>query len=502
MLTLELELLTGLYRAALPDGSGAEWPPHPERVYSALVQAWSDGGEQAGERSALEWLERLPPPAIEASPRFDADDEALVSSRDTPVVFVPPNDASGNAIEVLPDRRRRQPRTFQASIPDRALVRMQWQEQPESGIAQALGALAHRVASVGHSASLARVLFRTEDVPLDPGCTWVPSERDGEPLRATYAGRLSDLRRWHSTEGGKQMERPRSLRTSRYSPPGTRHNDAVVEGTFGGPANWIVFEESARKEPVGFRPDLLGLGRVAKRLRDALMARGPQPPSEILSGHADNGGPSQRPHIAFVPLANVGWEHADGELLGMALVLPRRLDAPERRRVLSGIATALDMTNGAGAFELQFGPGRWRLERSPSPSRASLRPERWCKVSRRWASATPVLLDRFPDRNDPIEEAGILAAACRNIGLPEPQKIEIHKHPAVRAAPSAYPARGRASVPDWSFPRDSALRTRPRRHVVLEFAEPVRGPVLLGAGRYSGFGLCLPLDPTEGEDGR
>ena len=32
MLTLELELLTGVYRAALPDGSAAEWPPHPERV--------------------------------------------------------------------------------------------------------------------------------------------------------------------------------------------------------------------------------------------------------------------------------------------------------------------------------------------------------------------------------------------------------------------------------------------------------------------------------------
>jgi len=31
-------------------------------------------------------------------------------------------------------------------------------------------------------------------------------------------------------------------------------------------------------------------------------------------------------------------------------------------------------------------------------------------------------------------------------------------------------------------------------HAVVEFSEPVRGPVIIGAGRFVGFGLCLPLD--------
>lgn len=501
MLTLELELLTGLYRAVLPNGAGAEWPPHLERVFSALVQAWGDGGEQEGERWALEWLEQLPPPTIEASPRIGLDGAACVSSRDAHVVFVPPNDASGDKIEVLPHRRPRQPRTFQASIPERAVVRMQWPEQPEVGIAAALGALANRVASVGHSSSLVRVAFRTDEVSLDPACTWSPAERGGEPLRMTYADRLADLRRWYSAEGGKR-ERPRSLRTVRYASPGALRDEETAESTFGGPADWILFEESTSDEREGFRPDLLGLGRVAKRLRDVLMTRGPQPPLEILSGHTSSGGPSMRPHIAFVPLANVGWDYADGELLGMAVVLPRRLDAAERRQALWGIASALDMTNSEGALELEFRPGTWRLVRSPSPSLASLRPERWCEASARWASATPVLLDRFPDHDDPVEEARILASACRNIGLPEPKMIEIHKHSAMRGAPSAYPARGNASLPSWSFPSASALRSRPRRHVVLEFAERVRGPVLIGAGRYSGFGLCLPLEAHREEGGQ
>ena len=30
-------------------------------------------------------------------------------------------------------------------------------------------------------------------------------------------------------------------------------------------------------------------------------------------------------------------------------------------------------------------------------------------------------------------------------------------------------------------------------HAILIFSEPVVGPVLLGAGRYRGYGLCRPL---------
>jgi CRISPR-associated protein Csb2 len=80
MLTLELELLSGVYRAALPDGSSVEWPPHPERIFSALAQAWGDGGCDPGERRALAWLEQQTPPMI------DADPSDQVSIRDSPIV--------------------------------------------------------------------------------------------------------------------------------------------------------------------------------------------------------------------------------------------------------------------------------------------------------------------------------------------------------------------------------------------------------------------------------
>ncbi len=483
MLTLEIELLTGVYRASLPDGSGAEWPPHPERVFSALAQAWGDGGCDSMERSALEWLESQELPVIEAS--------SDVSERDAPTVFVPPNDASGTDVTVLPDRRRRQARAFRAAVPVESIVRLRWPAEPPEAARAALQRLTHRVASLGHSASLVRFVFQTDEVSTPVG-GWQPDPRGRAVLRAPYSGRLADLERWFSDEGGrKRVERPRTLRPERYRSP----DEGVAPGpaarsVFGGIDDWFVFEDAG-----GFRPDLLAFGQVARRMRDALMKVGPQPAPEIVSGHGPGGGPCTRPHLAIVPLANVGWAHSTGDLLGFAAVLPRALQPTERHAAIQAMAGFVRFDGDRAHGQLNLTASEvWYVERSASPSRASLAPARWCAVGRTWASVTPVFLDRFPDRSDPIEEARLIAAACRNVSLPEPFEIEIHKHSAVAAAPPAYPARGAPTHLDWNLPREASYRDRPRRHVVLRFAEPIEGPVVLGAGRYHGFGLCLPLD--------
>src|SRR6266702_2240092 len=151
MLALEIELLTGVYRAALPDGSGPEWPPHPERVFSALAQAWGDSGCDPREGAALVWLEKQGAPCIEA------DREDNVANRDAPTIFVPPNDARGDEISVLPERRRRQARIFRAAVPATTVVKLAWpQAHPSESDRSGLDALAHRVASLGHSSSLVR----------------------------------------------------------------------------------------------------------------------------------------------------------------------------------------------------------------------------------------------------------------------------------------------------------------------------------------------------------
>lgn len=479
MLALEVELLTGVYRAASPDGSGAEWPPHPERVFSAFVQAWGDGGRDSIEREALAWLESLGAPWIEACAIGEC------AERDAPTVFVPPNDARGNELSVLPERRRRQARSFCATIPLDPRVRFRWRAEPIQRHRAALDALASRVASLGHSASLARFAFVGAS-EADDRRLWRPAPEGGVPLRVAHVGRLDRLEAWLHAD-----ERPSPGMTVRYLPPGQDPVAEPKQSVFGGVDDWFVFEEIG-----GVRPDVLAFARVAARIRAALMQMGPQPSPRIITGHAPDGGPLAEPHLAIVPLANVGWQHSTGDLLGFAAVLPRDISSEDRSAVVGALAAFAHVDRGGGAYARVhlFGDAVWSLERVAAPSRASLRPERWCGGGTLWASATPVVLDRFPDRGDPIEEAQLIAAACRNIGLPEPVEVEVHKHSAVTGAPSAYPSGGGRSGLAWSFPPSAKFVRRPRRHVVLRFGERVEGPVLLGAARFHGLGLCLPLD--------
>jgi CRISPR-associated protein Csb2 len=481
MLALKIELLTGVYRASLPDNSRSEWPPHPERVFSALVQAWGDGGCDARERAALEWLENLPAPLIEA----DGPDRC--GERWTPSVFVPPNDSprAKEKITLLPERRRRQSRDFRVAVPAEPIIQLIWEKAPiESEHRPALTALARRVASLGHSASLVRFAF-TESSP-NSSVLWTPDGNGGTSIRVAHLGRLRRLEEWLARD-----ERPQTGMSVRYRCPAPPPQAKSAKSAFGGSDDWFVFEETG-----GSRPDILAFAHVAKCVRAALMAHGPQPPPEVISGHRADGSPTSKPHIAVVPLTNVGWPHATGDLLGFAVVMPREIETEDRRLVLQALASFAHLDKGEEAnAELRLSNTMlWRVERTASPSRASLKPARWCATADAWGSATPVLLDRFPEHNDPIEEASLIAKACRNIGVPEPMEIEIHKHSALRGAPSAYPPGGNRHGPDWSFPESAKFANRPRRHVVLRFATPVEGPILIGAGRFHGFGQCMPLN--------
>jgi CRISPR-associated protein Csb2 len=224
---------------------------------------------------------------------------------------------------------------------------------------------------------------------------------------------------------------------------------------------------------------------------------------EVISGHLPDGSVSERPHLAFVPLPNVGGgSHSDGALIGLALVLPRAATPDERRAVLEAVerweaAQPLEGDDRPSVPVFLGRAGEWRVVRlDEEAAQSTLRPRTWCRPARRWASATPVALDRHPGdlwsgadakRDRAFAEAEeTVAAACGHIGLPRP-RVTI-----LPAAPLVGGAKARAFAP---FPGPG----RPPRvltHALLEFDEPVHGPILLGAGRYAGLGLFRPA----GED--
>ncbi len=79
--------------------------------------------------------------------------------------------------------------------------------------------------------------------------------------------------------------------------------------------------------------------------------------------------------------------------------------------------------------------------------------------------------------------------------------LTVH-HLALHPLRIGRPAQRRASqlhfapAPAHAFPRLRRKDGSERRHshAILIFDEPVRGPILIGAGRYRGYGLCRPLE--------
>ena len=54
-LVLEIEYLSGISFAAIgPDSEIPDWPPQPDRIFSALVATWAARGQDSEEAAALE----------------------------------------------------------------------------------------------------------------------------------------------------------------------------------------------------------------------------------------------------------------------------------------------------------------------------------------------------------------------------------------------------------------------------------------------------------------
>jgi CRISPR-associated protein Csb2 len=96
----------------------------------------------------------------------------------------------------------------------------------------------------------------------------------------------------------------------------------------------------------------------------------------------------------------------------------------------------------------------------------------------------------------------IIAWELANLGLPAPKKIACSWVPYVHGAPAASARSESASASADAFCRGDLkqLASRHLCHVAIEFSEPVRGPILIGAGRHVGFGLLLPQEARNHAD--
>ena len=555
MFAVEVNFLTDRFVATSHHDRGlAEWPPHPARLFSALVATWADSDHpDPAERNALEWLEAQDPPSIAAS---HAEPRRVVTH------FVPVNDAtvvsassyrkraqkiddlqrdlvetrradgaaarrhartletglrkarnvtnlvSGTAktgISLLPENRIRQARLYPSVTPTEPRVTFLWKDLPIRGVTDALDRLLSRVTRLGHSSSLVSCRI----APDPPTPTYVPSER-GAVLRSVRKGQLEYLEYEYAQH---QASRPRALPYTavRYATTETRSKAEARPLQPDTAGDWIVFEFL----PGSRRLPSTRTAEVAKVLRAAVFAHAEEPIPEGLSGHRPDGTPSSSPHVAFLPLPHIGHQQADGRLMGIAIAIPEFLNATSRRSLLRAISfweksetRPGDPRGTTPALRLTLGKrGVLEMTRQTRLSGlVALRPRVWSRASRRWVSATPIALPTHPGplgRGTATARAKAWAkaeegvtASCQHVGLPQPERVVVSVEPFIQGARPAqqFPAFRQGTTSGRGVARRQV-------HTSVTFAEPISGPLVLGAGRYQGLGLMRPVDTgAQGDD--
>lgn len=472
-LVVDIALQSSHYQAAAENRVLAEWPPHPARVFCALVAS----ARSAEDQDVLRWLESQPAPCVHAAPRA----MSLLRS-----AYVVTNSVKkGGGSQFYPGRNNAL-RSRAAAATSSPRVRLVWAEAaPDPALVERLDQMARRVPYLGRSSSLATLSCRVVDA-ADPDpdlvCFEPAAGRDGEcQLRVPFPGYLDDLVDQYRAgrppwEVGRTVGyRRRGNQTVEQEPPDGERVPTITPGEATSVYTDVIVMGFER-----FRPDASLTPLFTEALRRAVMSVTPDPLPAALHGHDAPG----RPHVAFLALPDVGHPHADGRLLGMAVAIPELPD-DERRAIVRGVLGARhaseDGGDGARVFRLDVPHlGEVVLTYRPGVVKPwALDPRRWRQGSRQWVSVTPVVLDRYPRHGDMEAE---IVRSCLAAGLPEPDEVVVSTGPLVT---------GGVRLRPHELPKQAQGRIY--RHVNLHFPQRVAGPVLLGAGRYLGIGLLAPV---------
>lgn len=467
-LVIDIELISGRYDAAgAGDRDAVEWPPHPARVFCALVAS----ARSESDRVALRWLEGLPAPVVQASPT------ARPAVRASYVVTNSVKAAGGSQFH---PGRTNALKVRHSAMPGSSRVRVVWPDvDAEPSRVAALDALSRRVPYLGRSTGVAAL---SVGAGSEPGWTDLPQGLEqydpapggsrGVGLRVPYAGYLDLLiDQYDNGRPAWEVSRDVNYRLPHRGP--LRSTPSAMAPS--------VYTDVIILRFTGLRPDGRLTAMFTEALRRAVMSATADPLPDALHGHGADG----RPHVAFLALPNADNPRADGHLLGLAVAIPD-LPEQERRAIVRGVLVGMRSNGGGpddgmrtlrlsvpriGEVDLAYQPGVVRPW--------GVRPERWRRGSDHWVSVTPVVLDRYP-RNGEVERE--IVRSCVRVGLPEPRDVVVSTAPliagGVRMRPGDLPETARGKL---------------FRHVELRFDHKVAGPVLLGAGRYLGVGLMAPL---------
>ena len=543
MFALGIRYLNGWVAASQVNNfDQVEWPPHPRRVFMAMAAAHfqeGDSEEERKERKALEWLESLDAPEV-----FAAD----CRERPTVTSYVPVNDEpidknnKGMPLQSAPGIiRNRQPRKFARAWLEDENVFLVWPDNnvaPTQEIAESISKICGRVTRIGHSSSFVQVRvvenpeWENQSAKLQ---RWIPNDAQAERqfrvfgkctlayLRKQYNGdavkEYGQLKIEAEDDSDKKQQKQAKVKLKKKynnQPPGMRPNLSswqgyALEEKSADSVPGTVFDEKRliiwrfRRDSGDYRAlDVVSTLRVTSALQKTLIKMAADLDIDLpeeISGHKADKSASERPHLAILPLAYVDSEHANGRLMGLALSLPRKCSADIRHTLLQCLDKMRKESPKKSSPQLKLGNlGVWNLDgivedRPPRNLLAST----WTaspKGATEWGTVTPIVLDRHPKAKGLAEYrdevAKTIQIACERVLDSKTPEKEAPKIVHVAPLPVS-PHLG--TPPSHSFPRmerKSGGQCR-HTHALIVFDKPIVGPLLVGAGRYRGYGFCRPI---------
>lgn len=474
MLVITVEFLHGTYRAD-PDGTAhtgfldrGEWPPAPSRLFAALVAADGTGGRcRVTDGSELSFLESLPPPTIRA------DDSSTVMHNVLEPRFIVEGDATFNvnkerrisSTQEYVGRKASEVRPGVRVCPRHPVVSFAWDiDEIPDAVRRGLELRAARVGYLGCADSPVQVTVAGVAAP-DETPAYTPDPTGDLALGVPQPGLLDALDRHYAQwlQLGPSLRRGQSPGLRRLV---TYRRPAVARTASREPASELLW--FALGSSVSGRRVL----SVTETFRRTVLDRydricGDVP--AVLHGH-DLGEPGYD-SARFLALADVGHRHATGQIHGVAIWLPAGTSTDIVDNCRSAMASATGFV-GPG-FASTISP--WAGAERP----LAANPTRWSQSALRWATVFPALHERRVKRVD----VAVVGDWCKHAGLPRPVAVREGRSPFVAGAVDLAPSEvNRVDRPHRRY-----------SHIEMIFERPVNGPVVIGAGRQFGFGLCVPV---------
>ena len=468
-----------------PTYCGDDWPPSPARLFQALVAATHLGVSDQRFKDALEWLESKPPPTIIACERdvkkwkryfprneFDAHLSEIKKRGFYPLSFHPSYLPSGKE-DVFRESYEERELTVSFLHGDRTLHYIWPIVDEEEGKAKTICELARKMIYLGWGTDMVvgdGNILSKEEVELLTGVRYTPNPKGEMVLKVPRTGFLWDIEDCFRTK----WERYKGRINLRPRPDWTKY---TCEGDIVGPSlSYVSFElvdpnDPDRELTKAFSPERWGeiAGWLRHATAESLRREGGKPEEWIrrnVLGHPENS-----PHFCFLPVPSVGHPHADGFIRRVMICWdPALIDGVKEddlRRALEGEV----LISEEGRREAVLRHSRSRFF------------SRFVDPGLEWESVSPIILHGYDHRHGKFSYSKcqrlILQAFEFSGYSPEfIEEISFQKGPFVP---------GTFHVVRYFVPKH--LRDFPMYHVRVRFKKPIRGPAVIGRGRFYGLGL-------------